>query len=51
MHSSDEWGLMFEDLHNMLKDNVPQVLFCKEKWKMEITMSYSSRLEVFPDDQ
>ena len=40
IHSSDEWGLLFEDLHDMLKDSVPQVLFCKEKGKTEITMSY-----------
>lgn len=39
IHYLDEWGLMFEDLH-MLKDSVPQVLFCKEKGTMEITMSY-----------
>ena len=37
---TNAWGLMFEDLHDMLKDSVPQVLFCKEKGKMEITMSY-----------
>jgi hypothetical protein len=35
-----EWGLLLEDLHDMLKDSVPQVLFCKEKGKTEITMSY-----------
>jgi hypothetical protein len=40
IHSSDEWGLLFEDLHDMLKDSVPEVLFCKEKGKTEITMSY-----------
>ena len=31
---------MFENLHYMLKDNVPQVLNCKENEETEITMSY-----------
>ena len=40
MQSSDEWDLMFEDLHNMLKDSVTQFLFFKKKGKTEISMSY-----------
>jgi hypothetical protein len=41
---------MLEDLHNMLKDSVPQVLICKEKEKTEITMGHSFIFEIFTED-